>query len=300
MRGVGQSRNIGRSPPPFIYRYKALAIGRQHLCEDTLEIELTLKAPTYIDATETPDEVEVVSDSTILTLDTLALPYPYGLAHLALPTELVERQNFIDQHFWWVKLATIGLILLALWAFLRYRRQQKQEVIADLESRDNPPFVWDIPFNEIPRIILSERTRNLIRQFRRRGLGEIELVDMGQTVNATVRNAGRLSLRHRLMAQSADYLLLINRSTRRDHRAQFYNFIFEQLKAQEVHVERFYYAGDPRLCWNELHPRGLSLQELSQRYGHHRLIVVSNGAEFFNPLTGRLARWSKLLETWVS
>ncbi len=288
-RYLGATRGV-------LFSYKALV--REDICEDTLNIELRLQKPSIIDVSDSPEEELPTRQEEIASLDTVPLPYPWGLAHLALAEDQLERQAFIDEHFWWIKLLSIGLLLLALWAFIRHRRQKRQEVIADLESRDHPPFVWDIPFEETPRIILSEGTQKLIRQFRRRGLGEIELVDMGQTVNATVRNAGRLTLRHRAMAQSTDYLLLINRLTRRDHRAQFYNFIFEQLKLQEVHIERFYYKGDPRLCWNEAHPRGLSIQELAQRYGHHRLVVLSSGAEFFNPLTGRLARWSKILETW--
>ena len=276
------------------FSYKALV--HQHNCSDTLAIFIRVEKPLVIVSEPIIKEPDTIVQTN--SYDTLALPYSKGLASLALDPEVLERQAFLDQNLWWIKLLAIGLAMLALWAFLRYRRRQQQEVIAELESRDKPPFVWDIPFPEKARIISSEATLRLIRQFRRRGLGEEAFMDMKETVQATVRNAGRLTPMYQAHAQSADYVLLINRLTRRDHRAQFYDYLFHLLKSEEVHIERFFYKGDPRLCWNEENPKGISLQALAQRYGHHRLVILSSGAEFFNPLTGRLARWSKLLENW--
>ncbi len=231
-------------------------------------------------------------------LSTLPIPFYTDITTLKISPEIQNLQVFYDKHLWWIKLLGIGLISLGLFAFLRRKYQLRRQVIAELEQRDQPPFIWNIPFTTVPDLILDERFPMLLTQLRQRGVGENQRVDMPRTIAATAREAGRLSLRYRALRHTSDYLLLIDRQTRRNHRAQLYDYLYHTFNAQEVHIERFYYNGDPRLCWNEAYPQGISLQQLAQRYGNHRLIVISAGAAFFNPVTGRPARWSRILDSW--
>ena len=174
-----------------------------------------------------------------------------------LPSLLEQRiREFVEKHQWWVKILLITLLLGALWAYLTAQRRRRQEAVARRESRNQPPFVWRMPFDKLPRISLGEGMRRLMGQFRRRGRGDLLSLDMPRTVNATIRKGGQLTLSHRNLPHSVDYLLLIRRQSHRDHRAQYYNKLYQLLKAQEVHIDRFYYSNDPRIVWNEEHIQG--------------------------------------------
>ena len=264
-------------------------------CPDTLYLNISVIEQVSIQSE---------ADSTDLApgeparFDTLPHPYPRPLSDLLPSLAAQQQQEFLDTHQWWVKILAIGLLLMALWSYLTARRRKRQEAVARREARNQPPFVWRMPFDKMPRISLGEGTQRLMSQFRRRGRGELLSLDMPRTVRSTVQKGGQLTLSHRNLPQSVDYLLLIRRRSHRDHRAQYYNQLYTLLKAQEVHIERFYYTNDPRSVWNEQYPQGMSLQSLNQRYGHHRLILLSEGREFLNPRRGNLTRWSRMLLHW--
>ena len=95
-----------------------------------------------------------------------------------------------------------------------------------------------------------------------------------------------------------EYLLLIDRQSGRNHRAQLFDFMFKKFKANEVLVERYFYDGDPRLCWNEQHPEGVFIKDLSHKYYDARLLMLGNGYRLLSPVSGRLAGWTNVLTGW--
>jgi len=260
-------------------------------CLDSLELLIDIISPKIQDAAQ-------LTDVRPPLLSTIPLPHTRDITRLQIPAYALARKDFYDRHLWWIKGLGILLIGFIFFAGLRRNNQKRQKAIAELAQRDQPPFIWQIPLDPVPEPRLSATFPQLLNQLRRRGVGSQQRVDIPETVKATARKAGRLELQYRSLYHSPDYLLLINRQTQRDHQARLYDYLYHQFREQEIHMRRFFYNGDPRLCWNEDYPQGISLQQLAQRHGDHRLIVISHGAELLNPVTGRPARWTRLFQSW--
>jgi DNA/RNA endonuclease G (NUC1) len=93
-------------------------------------------------------------------------------------------------------------------------------------------------------------------------------------------------------------ICLIDRQSAANHRAQVFNVLYKAFSENEVIIERFYYDGDIRLCWNEGHKRGITLKELQHKYPEHRLIVVGSALSLLSPTNGKLAKWATVFDQW--
>jgi hypothetical protein len=117
-------------------------------------------------------------------------------------------------------------------------------------------------------------------------------------VEANIKQPGRVLFRYKNPTQVDEYLLLLDLRSRNDHRAQLFDLLYKAFVREEVLIERFFYDGDLRLCWNERFPNGLAIKDLQHKYSEQRLIVVGSGDALFSPLTGRLERWTAVFEQW--
>ena len=65
-------------------------------------------------------------------------------------------------------------------------------------------------------------------------------IDLPKTINASIKKGGMADFQYRQLTRPAEYLLLIDRQSAANHRAQLFNWLYKQFKAQEVLVERFF------------------------------------------------------------
>lgn len=162
---------------------------------------------------------------------------------------------------------------------------------------EHPPYIWPLQVPGVDRIAFEESVGVLIQQLRRRSEVDIRVFDVPRSIRETTQKA-RVTFLYRNPTQPDEYLLLIDVRARNDHRAQLFDLLYREFVRQEVLIERFFYDGDLRLCWNEKYRNGLSLRELQHKFAEHHLMVVGNGESLINPLTGRLERWTELFSHW--
>ena len=107
-----------------------------------------------------------------------------------------------------------------------------------------------------------------------------------------------VDFQYKQQTRPPEYLLLIDRHHGDNHRARLFDWMYQQFKAQEVIIERFFFDGDPRLCKNENHPNGIRLNALQYQYPNARLLILSQGNQMIKKRSGKLAPWIQSLEHW--
>ena len=225
-----------------------------------------------------------------------SLPYQHDLFAYSvdppswLPQQLARYKN-------WLKLGgfILGYGLLLALLLYRFRRRQAAQVHP---GNDKPPYTWHIRMEGVDDIELSPTFLRLLNRMRTRTRSELYELDLPGTIDATIEKGGMADFKYRRQTRPPEYLLLIDQQSRRNHRSRLFNHIFRKFRANEVLIERFYYDGDPRLCYNEQYPEGISLTALQQRYGQARLFVIGSGHAFIHKMTGKLVDWAEVLKGW--
>lgn len=223
--------------------------------------------------------------------------YPRDLSQL-YPPQPTLLQQFLSDYEWPVKTAAMLSGGLLLWLLARWAARKRRKLIAEHQPNSKPPYAWNIRTEGEQEVAFGDQYHNLLNMLRRRESGEAWRLDMPETIRATIRKGGMPEFRYARQTRPAEYLLLLDTHSARDHRTQLFNQLYKNFRTQEVIVERYFYDGDPRLCWNETHPGGLTLRELQYNYPHSRLLLVGNNYQLLNPQTGRLAKWTNLFTTW--
>ncbi len=214
-----------------------------------------------------------------------------------IPTE-TWRWGWKYGNWDWTKIFIfLGLIVVVL-ALGKWLNRRKQLIFKDLKGNDKAPYAWTIKIDGANKIGLNDVFYSASNQLRRRSDNEFMRFDVPRTVKATIKQAGRVSFQYRQLTQSNEYLLLIDMPSAANHQAQLFNFLSKALIDNEVLVERFFYDGDIRLCWNETHKRGISLKELQHHYAEHRLIIIGSGHSFLSSINGKLAKWTTIFDHW--
>ena len=239
-------------------------------------------------------------DSGVLTpSDTLAFkPYKHTPDISSLIP--IEKMRFGSRFaYWdWTKTFIFLGILTAILALGKWLNRRKQLIFKDLKGNDKAPYAWTVKIDGADKIGLNDIFYTASNQLRRRSDNEISRFDVPRTVTATIKQAGRVNFQYRQLTQSNEYLLLIDMPSAANHQAQLFNFLNKALSDNEVLIDRFFYDGDIRLCWNETYKRGISLKDLQHHYSEHRLIIVGSGHSFLSPLNGKLAKWATIFDHW--
>ncbi|MEO1803903.1 MAG: hypothetical protein AAFU33_03785 [Bacteroidota bacterium] len=194
--------------------------------------------------------------------------------------------------------AFFSLILLVLTGLLILWSRRRRPLVARRDKGDKPPYRWTFDL-EVPEILATnDRILTLAQQMRGREESDAHQLNLPATVQASIRKAGRLQPIYRAQTRPTEYLLLIDRKSSQNHQAQLFNLLYETFKAQEIYARRYYYSGDPRVCWNEESPSGITLPELKNRYPDHRLLIFGTGYAFLSQRKGTFTKWASLIDAW--
>ena len=134
----------------------------------------------------------------------------------------------------------------------------------------------------------------LAQQFRRRRLVPSNRLHAGRTVAETVRVGGTFTPVYGTNRITPEYLVLVDRTTFRDHQAQLASDLITALRDDGVFITLYYFDADPRICFPEdelLPPR--TLDHLMSQYSEYRLLVFSDAGVFFSPLSGEVQKWAR-------
>jgi len=179
--------------------------------------------------------------------------------------------------------------------------RQDSLLSVDLEQCTEPPYVWSIGSDDPIRIAEGTDHNRTISRLRSREASELQYLDWASTLRDTIAQAGMPALRYRSHTRPIEYLILIERNAKDDHRALLFDYIYRQLRQQEVLIERFFHDGDPRSCFNETHPAGIPLRELRYRHADARLLLVGSGYRLLSAASGKSSAWVRTdLAAWKS
>lgn len=201
----------------------------------------------------------------------------------------------------WIWLFAWAVVLLQIGLFrelLRAKKPEKKpETSVDKTSGEKfgnqqPPYTWQLQVPGVDLIAFEASVSTLVQQLRRRSEGDSRVFDVPKSIRETVKTA-RATFLYRAPTQPDEYLLFIDIRARNDHRAQLFDLLYREFARQEVLIERFFYDGDLRLCWNEKYRKGVTLRELYHKFGTHRLLIVGGADGLISPLTGGLERWAE-------
>jgi internalin A len=176
---------------------------------------------------------------------------------------------------------------------------QRRSLVVELDRCAEPPYTWNIaPQNNETEINIGAGFNKTLLQLRRRESADYTIIDLPTTIKATIAHGGLPTFWYLRQTRPPEYLLLVERFSRNDHRSGLFDYVFQSLRANDVFVERFFYDSDPRINRNEQYPAGLNLYELRNRYPDARLVLLGSGYRLLSARTGKLAQWALPLLLW--
>ncbi len=213
------------------------------------------------------------------------------------PTPTPPR-DWVFDYRWQLRFLALAapLLLFALWQLWLWVR--RRPVIEKAHGR-RPPFTWPIDLEpEEWRLDRFPIFYQAARGLRRRQIADFHQLDLPRTIGATIAARGYPSFRYRQASRVPEYLVLIDRASRRDHQARLFDQLAQALEREGLFVARYFYEGDPRICRSAESGHDLFLAELFRKYPAHRLVMMGDGARLLDPVTGEFSTWAAMLTEW--
>ena len=245
-----------------------------------------------------PEELLEDKLPAVLQLDTLPLPRIDYSRLQAAPALTRWQRIFANPSSEWLIKCGLILLLAGLLSLILWILRRRRKLIARREHDRRPPFRWDFRPETKNDLVLGQELSLLVRDLKQRTETEQYLLDLPQTIRETARKGGPITFQYRRRTRPPEYLILIDQRNARNHQAQLFNLLYEAFRLEEVHAVRFYFDGDPRVCWNEDYPHKIGLAELHGRYPEHRLLIFGSGYTFMSTRRGRLLRWARHFLQW--
>jgi len=208
-------------------------------------------------------------------------------------------ESWAHRHSQTLRLAAAVLIPLFLFLYYEWYRLIRRRLVLQRQEGKRPPFSWPIhPEASSSEIYGSTEFYGAARRLQRRQAGESYLLDVEASIQATVDSLGFPRLQYKPGRKLPEYLVLVDRTSFRDHQANLFHDLVRALRDEGLYVSLFFFEGDPRVCWDEARGDSVPLFELQRRYAGHRLLLLSNAEKLIDPLSGSLVPWSSLLFDW--
>ncbi len=196
-----------------------------------------------------------------------------------------------------------------------YRRRRRRLLSRGLNSDDTADPLRLAVEGRVWKIYESEKFYNVARLLRRRQVTEFGRLDVPATVGATVRAAGFFTPVYKASTKAPEYVALIDRASYTDHQARMFDVLCSTLRGTQVFLTRYFYDGDPRVCFRPPFFRerpfallseeerrkaetAIDLSELPGRHYGSRLLIFGSGEGFIDPLSGELEPWVAAFAAW--
>ncbi len=231
----------------------------------------------------------------------LPLPYPKNdIAFASLRIDEKAQNRYEDYQRWQWPVKALLLLLLGLLAraIVYWDQTRRAKAVAELKRPDRAPYIWNPETGVDATEFLHNDAVPLLTRLRGRSLDERLRLDLAATVQFSIRAGGRIHLRYRRQTLPPDFLLLIDRHDAQDHRARLFEALYQVFLRAEAPVSRYFYDGDPRLCFDEAYPGGIALSELLHRHAGAQLLLMGEGQGLLSTQSGRVAPWTSLLQAW--
>lgn len=199
----------------------------------------------------------------------------------------VLKTSRVARFYPFIRLAIALLLLFGLLFYELYRRNRRSLSLSREKSTDGP-YAWPLRFPHQAHIFTDSAIYQAAMHLRQRQESELLVLDMPGTINATLDSGGFPSFKFSPGSRPSEYLILIERRNFKDHQARFFALLTEQLQAQDIYIDVYYFQSDFRMFWKEMDEKPLYLRELQVRHPGHRVIIFGNGEHLLDPITGDL------------
>jgi hypothetical protein len=164
----------------------------------------------------------------------------------------------------------------------RLRRDRRQGRVSAILRLDPPAY------------LTTAAVRRAGRALRRPTKFEGRRLDVRRTVEATIKAAGFLTLVRRQESRTPDCLMLVDRASRNDQLSSIAEALAKRLRDGGTEVLRYEFQGFPDVLEAvgrryRGHPV-LSIEALARRHAGARVVIVSTGRGFFEPMDRTILR----------
>lgn len=208
-------------------------------------------------------------------------------------------QLFYNQHFPKIRFFIIVIIFSATLFWHQWRRIRQNLIFKRFNVLNSPQLhdIWiDYKAENIYQADIFRRISHGFRTFEPIRTVQLEI---DQTIEKTVKNAGMFTPIWKSIFISPQYLVLIERKSYQDQLANFADEITNNLKESGIYIDRYFFEGDARIYYPEnINEPLLSLSQLFSKHPDHRLLIISEGKSFFNPFTGKPENWLEKFSHW--
>jgi hypothetical protein len=192
--------------------------------------------------------------------------------------------------------AGLPLIPVLLWGLLEAWAWRRRQVLL-LRGETEP--LTSSSFRRVPLTVRTASQADFaatLRRLRRPTPGPLRL-HIGKSVAATVQARVFPELRYEPVFRRPEYLVLIDRTSARDHQAALFEELAGALDRRGLLVAAYTFSADPRVCFHIKTGRSVYLADLFQRSADHRLIIFADGDRFISgagepsPAGNLVLRW---------
>ena len=215
------------------------------------------------------------------------------------PTGVVLSGETVTTRVRWpvVAAAALGAALLALGLLSGIDRIRRRLALGQLPVHEDPEAVTlSLPEAHVVPASEADLRRAAIALRRPRESAALEL-DIDDTVDLTVRNAGFFQPRFSARKAMPEYVVLVSRRTPSDHQARTFDTILKHLSDQDVVLDFYSFVDDPRTCTSDHTGESHGLRSVLERHHRATIIVAAETLCAFNRVTGQLAAWVEVVRS---
>ena len=196
-----------------------------------------------------------------------------------------------------VAAASAGTAFVAFLVLWLAQRARHRLALRQLPVHGDPEAVT-LSVPEVPVLPVGEPEMNRVAlSLRRPREGAILDLDIPDTVDVTVRNAGFFEPRYSARRAMPEYVVLVSRRGAADHQARLFDAAIAHLAERDVTVDSYSFLDDPRTCTSDKTGQAFGLRDVLERHHRATLIVAAETMAAFNRRTGRPSAWVEVTQS---
>ena len=217
----------------------------------------------------------------------------FTLSATSFGKPLVFRASFSNSFLATIIAVVVLIVILTgfYWGLLTRKRREKRAQDGRNAAQEHPlpDFLSDEPPYEIPFenrdseiIVRDQNFYQTVRTLRQSIDAERRVLNIGMSLDATLREGGIPTLIFKSEQTETEYLFLIEKRYMYSQQTSLFNYLWKTFVGQNVCAERFFFDQSFNHFTNEMHPKSLSLSQLKDRYKHCTLLIWSDGQVLLN------------------
>ncbi|MGK0364207.1 MAG: hypothetical protein ACI85O_001264 [Saprospiraceae bacterium] len=224
----------------------------------------------------------------------------FGMISKWLPTTILQTYVNNPPGFVIIFHICLGVLLFLFYQIRKYYKKFQKKPAKNKKSfSKSPPFTFrpkiNLPsLNLLPKNEALHLNHALVSQaddYINTGIPDIH-----KTLQKTVENAGLVEIQYQRYRSKPRYLLLIDTSQSNKHQAEWFDYIAYILQDSDTTVEKYFFDQDPRYVRAKKGDKEISLTNI---YNAQRLLILTDGGEFMDTISGGMYIWVEdLFNIW--